>query len=141
MYKRQSTLYKLPDDIDFAEAALVEPVAFAEHCTSGLDGANVVVVGQGAIGLSCSMVLRYKGASVTAIDISDTQLEMAEKLCGAATINSKRCDPAAKVREIMGERPVDYVIDTVFNQWSVNFALDIRRKGGTAVTVLSLIHI
>ena len=130
-----STLYKLPDDIDFTEAALVEPVAFAEHCTSGLDGANVVVIGQGAIGLSCSMVLRYKGASITALDISDAQLEMAKKLCGAATVNSGQCEPVEKVQELMGGRPVDYVIDTVFNQWSVNFALDVLRKGGTAVTV------
>lgn len=130
-----STLYKLPDDIDFAEAALIEPVAFAEHCTSGLDGANVVVIGQGAIGLSCSMVLRYKKASVIAIDISDTQLEMARKLSGAETINSKTCDPVVRVKELLGGSPLDYVIDTVFNQWSVNFALDVLRKGGTAVTV------
>ena len=130
-----STLYKLPDEMDMTLAALIEPVAFAEHCTHGLLG-NVVVIGLGAIGLSCAMLLRYHGCNVIGLDINDNQLKVAKELCCNHVINSKTEDPVARIEEILGGKyKVDYVVDAVFNEWSLNFNLDVIKKGGTMIEI------
>jgi threonine dehydrogenase-like Zn-dependent dehydrogenase len=128
-------LIKLSHDADLLEACLVEPVAFARHCTGGLDGCTVAVIGQGTIGLSCSMLLHYMKNRVISLDIEDSQLVLSKKLGSDWVINSKREDPTVRVREIAGTEGIDWVIDTVFNEWSIKFSLDILNKGGTMITV------
>jgi len=127
-------LHKLPDDIDMTYAALVEPVAFAEHCTHGLYG-NVLVIGLGAIGLSCAMLLHYHGCNVIGMDINEHQLATAKELCCDYVVNSREGDPEAKIKEIVGGRKIDFVVDAVFNEWSVNFNIKVLKKGGHMIEI------
>lgn len=130
-----TTLYKLPNDMAMDEACLIEPVAFAEHCTQGLDEQTVVVIGQGPIGFSCSMLLNYKKSKVIAIDISDNQLHMSQKYANAYIINSKKQNPVDAVKELVGPKGLDYVIDTVFTNWSIGFNLEVLNKGSKMIAV------
>ena len=129
-----STVHKLPDDMDLEEATIIEPIAFAVHCTKGLSG-NVVVIGLGTVGLSCAMILHHNGCNVIGIDINDNQLATAKELCCDYIINSKKEDPVARVCEIVGGTNVDYVVDAVFNEWSVGFNLEILKKGGSMLEI------
>jgi propanol-preferring alcohol dehydrogenase len=121
--------------MDLIEAALIEPMAFGEHCTSGLDGQTVVVIGQGPIGLSCSMILHHKKCRVIALDIVDSQLAVSKQIGCDYIINSRKEDPVARIKSIVGAEGLDYVIDTVANNWSINFCMDILNKGATMITV------
>jgi len=130
-----STLTKLPPDTDLIEACLIEPVAFAEHCTSGIEGKNVVVVGQGAIGLLCSMLLKYKGNTVISLDISDYQLELSKKLCSDLVINTKNQDAEQEIKRFLGDKKVDIIIDTVYNEKTFDFNLQILKRTGLMMLV------
>src|SRR5262249_35303329 len=59
-------LYRLPDNLSFAEAAMLEAVAVAVHAVSLAHvplSSTALVVGAGMIGLLCTQVLRASGCS------------------------------------------------------------------------------
>lgn len=101
--------FKLPDNVSTVEGALFEPLAVGLHANALADvklGDTVVVFGSGCIGIVNMMVAKARGAStVIVIDIFDKRLEKAKELGADYVINSKECDPVAKVREILGDGP------------------------------------
>ncbi|KAK9349623.1 chaperonin 10-like protein [Lipomyces doorenjongii] len=76
-------VYRLPDNVGFAEGAMVEPLSVAIHSVrrSAIEaGQSVLVTGAGAIGLFCAAVARISGAAVvTMIDIDQSRLDFAER--------------------------------------------------------------
>src|ERR1019366_7154329 len=77
-------LYKLPDNMTYEQAAMVEPVTVAVHGVNLLNlkgGERVAVVGCGMIGFLIVQVLKAKGASeVIAVDIDPKKLELAKSV-------------------------------------------------------------
>jgi 2-desacetyl-2-hydroxyethyl bacteriochlorophyllide A dehydrogenase len=76
--------YRLPDDMPFGHAALVEPLACAVH---GMDllprrhGEHYLVYGAGTMGLLVAQLARSAGAgSVSMADIQPNRLGLAQKL-------------------------------------------------------------
>ncbi|KAI5815653.1 chaperonin 10-like protein [Pyronema omphalodes] len=72
--------HRLPDNISYSQAALVEPLSVALHATrrtqrngSLYPGANVLVIGAGAIGLLVAAVASLAGASK--VCVTDVLLE------------------------------------------------------------------
>lgn len=87
--------YKIPDDIEYKEAALLEPLACAVHGIEESDiktGDVVVVNGAGPIGLMFVALAKLKGALVISTDLSDERLSYAKGFGADYLIN------AAKVR-------------------------------------------
>src|SRR5437667_6633784 len=88
----QRILYRLPQDVPFEHASLVEPFAIALHAVKRAQAKNgdaAVVVGAGMIGLGLVQALKHVGcAPVIVVDVVDERLALAEE-CGAThTINS-----------------------------------------------------
>ena len=98
-------VYKISDSIPWKDAALIEPLAIGEHCTTRARIAEddvVFVFGTGTIGTIVAQAYKLKGAkTVICCDISDTSLERAKRDFGADyIINSKKEDVIARVKEI-----------------------------------------
>jgi len=78
-------------DMDFEDAAMLEPLAVAMHGVMGIEpqlGDTVVIFGCGTIGLLTIQCLLLTGAStIIAVDINDDKLEEARKLGAKYTIN------------------------------------------------------
>lgn len=87
----QHILYRLPPELSFEHAAMVEPVAIALHAVARLNvvaGERAIVVGCGMIGLLTIQALRIAGCrDVIAIDLDASRLKLAKELGASLTIN------------------------------------------------------
>src|ERR1017187_4222516 len=110
-------MYRLPDNLTYEHAALIEAVSVAVHAVNltplGM-GANAVVVGSGMIGLLAIQALRAAGCTrVVAVDPEESRLKVARQLGATETINPKTEDAAAAVRELTGGRGADVALECV----------------------------
>lgn len=135
-------LYRLPDALPFAEAAMVEPVSIAVHAvqrTKIAPGSTAVVVGSGMIGLLVIQALRWAGASqVVAVDLADNRLALARQLGATHTINSGKLDAAAEIGRITGGLGADTAFEVVGFTPTLNLAIATLKRGGACVLVGNL---
>lgn len=131
-------VYRLPDNLSFEEAAMLEAVSVAIHAVSLAQvSANsaVLVVGAGMIGLLIVQVLREAGCSrILVADIDGSRLKLAEDV-GAHAALSAKVGVARQVGKLTGGAGVDAVIEAVGHADSVNASIESVRKGGTVVLV------
>lgn len=128
--------YRLPDHVDYREAALSEPLACV---LKGLDdtrvkpGDTVTVIGLGPIGLMFVRVAKIAGARVIAIGRRQEQLDRAEHVGAEVMIESRRgSNPTDEVRRhTEGGRGSDIVIEAVGSPHAWRQAVSICRSGGT----------
>jgi threonine dehydrogenase-like Zn-dependent dehydrogenase len=94
---------------------------------------DVVVVGQGPMGLLFSHMLSNLGArTVIAMDKLDYRLEVSRSMRATHTLNVDRDDPVAAVREITGGKMADLVVEVVGHQVdSLDFCMRMLRRLGT----------
>jgi L-iditol 2-dehydrogenase len=135
-------LYRLPDDLPFEQAALVEPVSIAVHAvqrTRIAPDSTAVVVGSGMIGLLVIQALRWAGAkNVVAVDLADNRLELARQLGATHTINSGRSDAVAEVAQLTDGLGADTSFEVVGFTATQNLALAVLKRGGACVLVGNL---
>ena len=138
----QHILYKIPDNVSFEQAAIVEPAAVAAHAVRISDvrvGDSAMVVGSGMIGAFIVSMLKAAGASpVIAVDVDDEKLKMASKFGADITINSKNQSVAETVRHHTKGRGADFGFEAVGIAATVNTLIESLRKGATAVLVGNL---
>jgi len=114
----------LPDGLDAADAALVEPVACAVHSLrrAGVGaGDRVAVVGAGSIGLGAAAAARWMGCPVNVGARHDHQRDAAGRI-GAGV-------------ELAGE--YDVVVDAAGTDTAVAQCVDLVRPGGTIALLAS----
>src|SRR2546430_11673174 len=99
-----STLVPLPDTLSFEEGAAIScgtGTAYAALSRIDVSGRDTLAVfGQGAVGLSATMLGRAMGARVIAVDVSAERLELAKRLGAEAIINSSKTDPVAAIHDL-----------------------------------------
>ena len=138
----QHILYRLPEEVTFTQAAMVELVAVAAHAVELASvgwNDSVVVVGVGMIGLFIIQVLRSKGCGkIIAIDLESEKLEMAKKLGADHTFNPKEADVKKEIFLHTSNRGADCSFEVVGIDATVNTALESVRKGGTVTLVGNL---
>ena len=138
----QHILHKIPDNVSFEQAAMVEPAAVAAHAIriSNINvGDSAVVVGSGMIGTFVVCLLKAAGATpVIAVDVDDEKLNMAAKYGADITINAQNQSVAEIVRKHTKGRGADFGFEVVGISATVNTLIDVIRKGGTAVLVGNL---
>jgi S-(hydroxymethyl)glutathione dehydrogenase / alcohol dehydrogenase len=99
-------------------------------------GASVLVIGCGGVGLNVVQGARLAGAArIIACDLLDNKLEYALDFGATHTINGRREEVVAKVRELTDGRGVDYAFDAIGGEQTTLQILDAIRPGGTAVVV------
>jgi L-iditol 2-dehydrogenase len=132
-------LYKIPENVTFEQAAMVEAVAVALHAINISEikiGDKCVVVGTGMIGTFILKLLKMSGASmIIAIDINLKRLQQA-KLAGAdQTFLSTEENLIEKITAMTNNRGADISFEAVGKSESVNLSIEVLRKGGKAVLV------
>src|SRR5207248_8757788 len=86
-------------------------------------GSSVLVLGAGGVGLAAMLGARLVGAAkVIAVDIADAKLAKAKSLGADETINSSEVDLSDAVDELTGGRGVDYAVDCVGMEGTVEGA-------------------
>ena len=135
-------LYKLPDNLPFEHAALIEAVSIAVHAVNRHRPAPddvVVVVGSGMIGLLTIQVLKARGSrTIVALDIDSRKLAHAERMGATTTLNPREGDVAASIRNLTGGRGADVCFEVVGHADTVETSIAAVRKGGTVVLVGNL---
>ncbi|MFG1667728.1 zinc-binding dehydrogenase [Streptomyces sp. Y7] len=133
-------LYRLPDPVDDAAVALVEPMAVACHSVrAALPGPSdtCVVTGLGSIGLNAVQMLRASGAGrIVGIDISPLRLQMATELGAEIVVDGRHEDPVAALQAVTGADPAgsgaqaDVVLETSGVPDLLAAAVRMTRPGG-----------
>ena len=131
-------VYRLPDNLPFAEAAMLEAVAVALHAVALAPikkGDSALVVGAGTIGLLLQQALRVAGCSkVFVTDVDDTRLKLSQELGATETFRAGP-DLREQILERTGGNGVDLVMEAVGITDTIATAIDAVRKGGTVVLV------
>ncbi len=130
--------FPIPDDLDDASAALLEPLGIAIHA---IDLAKVrvadsaVILGAGPIGLYCLQMARLSGADpVYVVDQFPWRLAMAERY-GGIPINFKQTNPIDAIKAATAGRGVDVAIEAAWADHSIQWAAEMARLGGRLVLV------
>ena len=135
----QHILYKIPDNVTFEQAAMVEAIAVALHSIniSGIKpGDKCVVVGAGTIGIFLLKLLKLFGASkIVAIDINPKRFGQAKEAGAEYTFLSTEENLTEKISALTNNRGADISFEAVGRSESVNIAIDSIRKGGKCVLV------
>jgi threonine dehydrogenase-like Zn-dependent dehydrogenase len=118
----------LPDDLDPALGAMVEPTGNALRsvdATGLLQGERLFIFGPGTIGLLCALIAQSRGIEVHLIGIEDRSLEFARQFgfAGVHHINS------------IPQLPVHGIIDATYNNAVPALALDLLEPGRTVVFI------
>ncbi|MCL5070436.1 MAG: galactitol-1-phosphate 5-dehydrogenase [Actinobacteria bacterium] len=129
-----SQLYKIPDNLSFSQAAMLDPVSNALHVFNRAQteiGDTIAVIGTGVIGLVLVQVAKLKGAGkVIAVDASEARLGLA-KTFGADVLVNSNCQNT--VEAIMSEtegRGADIVVEAVGLAATYKNAVNSVRKRG-----------
>ncbi len=132
-------LYKLPESLSFAEAAMLEAVSVALHAvrvTQLRGGERALVIGAGMIGLLTLQAAKAAGCShVMVADVDATRLELAKASGADAVLLASGSELLSAVMEKTGGRGVDVVFEAVGRNETVSSAIDVVRKGGTVTLI------
>ncbi|MCX5907586.1 MAG: alcohol dehydrogenase catalytic domain-containing protein [Deltaproteobacteria bacterium] len=129
---------KIPKEIPFPAAAMMEPCGVAVHGLSKgtVSGRTLAIFGCGPIGLfAVQAALAYGAARVYAVDLSENRLKMAQSF-GATQVFLANRDPLEKI--ILEETKgigVDMVLEVSGSQKAYDQGLKIMRKAGTFVII------
>lgn len=135
----ERVLYKLPDELSYEKAALVEPVSIAFHAVNrtpmGLNS-SVVVFGAGMIGLLTIQALRLAGyGTIIAVDLDPDKLDIARTVGADYTFLANDVDLIPNILTLSHGRGADRVFEAVGIEATVNAAFQAVRKGG-AITLI-----
>ena len=135
----QHILYKIPDNVSFEYAAMVEPVAVALHAVklSNISlNDSVLVGGAGIIGLFIIQVLKLSGANkIMAFDIDQSRLNLALQLGATHVFNSAIDEVIKDVKELTYQRGADIGFEVVGNSTVLKTVIEGVRKGASITLV------
>lgn len=132
------TLFRLPDNVSFSHAAMAEAVSVAAHAASRVplhSGETALVIGAGMIGLLVIQVLAQSGRRIVAADLEATRLELARAFGAHETVCMRDGRAAERLRDSIGAQGADVAFEVVGAESTIQLALEMLRKGGTAVLV------
>jgi L-iditol 2-dehydrogenase len=131
-------LHRLPENLPFAEAAMLEAVAVAIH---GVNLAHitasdsVLVIGAGTIGILTLQAVRATGCKkVLVTDVDQNRLNLAKQL-GATETRLSSENLQSQILQLTSNQGVDVALECVGRNETVAAGIDAARKGGTVVLV------
>lgn len=130
----QRNMYEIPAHLSYQDAALSEPLACVLkglEDTNVRPGDNVVVIGQGPIGLMFVKLAKVYGARVIALGRRTSQLDRALSM-GAddALLNTGGEDVQRQVRALTNGYGADIVIEAVGQPETWQLSVKLVRRGG-----------
>jgi len=133
-------LVKLPDTMEFAHGAMMEPLAVGVRAVSkagDLNGKKVVVLGAGPIGNLVAQTAKASGAAgVMAVDLNDLRLKKASA-CGIDhTVNPESEDLKTAIEKAFGRYEMaDVFFECAGAPATMTASLTLARKGTPIVVV------
>ncbi len=131
--------FKLPDNVSFAEGAMVEPFAVgmqAAHKAGIKPGDTAVVLGAGPIGTMVAIAALAGGcARVIIADLAQPKLDIAAQYQGVIPVNIREQDLAAEVSMLTEGWGADVVFECSGSAKAWETLMALPRPGGTIVAV------
>jgi D-xylulose reductase len=132
--------FKLPDNVSFAEAAMVEPLAVGVHAATKArvkPGDIGVVLGAGPIGLVTALSALAAGcARVYVSDLAPKKLEIAESLSPAITgVNAAQENLVARVKQDTDGWGADVVFEATGSPRAAAQVFEPLAPGGCVVMI------
>lgn len=135
-------LYRLPDNLSFVQAAMVEPVSIAFHAVALTPislGDSAVVIGSGMVGIFVIQALRAAGCGqVIAVDLEQSKVELAVELGADIGLRADKVEVAEEVQKLTDGKGANIAVEVVGNTAAVNAAIGSLRKGGALTIVGNL---
>lgn len=125
---------KIPDEMNYITAAVsTDAIGTLYHAETKLQISGkdkVVIFGIGPMGGAGIMVAKGLGASVIAVDLDDSRLELAQDLGANYTINPNESNVLNEINKITGGKGADAAIDCSGSGIAENQALDCAKPHG-----------
>jgi L-iditol 2-dehydrogenase len=130
----RQNMYEIPDNVSYAEAAVIEPLSTVIH---GQDlimiqpDESVAIYGAGPIGLMhLQLALRRGAGEVTIVDNLTSRLEVARQLGATHIINFDQQEPIQVIKDLTMGRGADVTIECTGKKQGWINALSSVRMGG-----------
>jgi L-iditol 2-dehydrogenase len=102
-----------------------------KYITPSLIGKDVVVIGQGSVGLWFDFMMRRLGARrVIAVDIRPHRLMLPKRYGATHTVNNAEVDVVEAVAEITGGAMADLVVEAAGEDETINLTADLVKQHG-----------
>ncbi len=132
-------LYRLPENLSFEEAALIEPFTIAFHAVRRRPvqlNETALIIGCGMIGLALLQAVRLAGfGHVVAVDTATDRLQQAKNLGADDLVNSADGHALDALLKLTNGRGFDQVFEAVGVAVTVELGVRAARKGGTITLV------
>lgn len=137
---REERLFRIPDNVSYEEAALVEPVSVAYHAVWGSGGGaaphdRVVVMGAGPIGLFAMLSCKASGAPVIVVEPQAFRRQMASDLGADVVLDPTAGDLVEQVKEHTGSRGATMVLECSGSSQALAATLEVIGRQGRIVLV------
>jgi len=133
----QTAVYRIPDDMRWKDAVLIEPVSCALNGVSRANiklGDVVAIIGAGPMGLIWTQLAKQRGASLIIVsDLVDRRSETAKRMGADIVVNPKEEDFVELVKEVTDGRMADVCVEVVGNPVTVEQAMAATGYGGRTV--------
>ena len=132
----QTNIVKIPKEIDFKYAAIIENIATALRTCRRVGikfGNSIVVIGAGPLGTLIAKISNAMGAKVTVVSRGEARLNRIEKMGFHRVINSSKQDWKSLILENTSHKGVDIVFETSGSVETTLIASQIIRKAGKLV--------
>ncbi len=133
---------RLPDDMSFVQAALLEPASIGTHAANRRpigESDTTVVIGAGTIGLFILQAAKLRGAKRTvACDLNDFRLDLARQVGADVCINSQDRPLKEAIGELTEGRGAEITFEAVGFAETFGQAISITKTGGSVVAVGNL---
>lgn len=131
--------YRLPDNVSFAEGAMVEPFAVGMQAATKakiVPGDTAVVLGAGPIGTMVAVAALAGGcARAIVADLAQPKLDIAAGYQGVIPVNIREKDLAAEVKRLTDGWGADIVFECSGSSRAWESLLYLPRPGGVVVAV------
>jgi (R,R)-butanediol dehydrogenase/meso-butanediol dehydrogenase/diacetyl reductase len=137
MLAPQERLLKLPEEIGWERAALIEPLAGAAYAVDrgGIEpGDRVLIAGGGPVGLLVLLAVKALGVEIVYLsEISETRRDKARELGATDVFDPREIKIPQKMRELTEGRGVDVSVEAVGIEAPLKDCLASTRQRGTVV--------
>jgi D-xylulose reductase len=131
--------FKLPDNVSFAEGAMVEPFAVGMQAATKAritPGDTAVVLGAGPIGTMVALAALAGGcARVIIADLAQPKLDIAARYQGVIPVNIREKKLASEVKRLTDDWGADVVFECSGSPKAWDNITELPRPGGTIVVV------
>lgn len=131
--------FKLPENVSFAEGAMVEPLAIGMHAATKASikpGDIALVYGAGTIGVVTALAALAGGCSeVIIVDVVSEKLEVLSQYAGITAINSRLHNVKEYIMDKTYGRGVDVVFECCGNEFVISNVCECVAPAGCVVLV------